>query len=116
MKTYSAKARELRLLIYKYAKGQLTMEEKQQLDEFMNRSPENASLVELLTSPEGPAQLLERQAHLEAVWKGHSFQTILNKIKQKRRRPFRQWHLIILLLMLLLVGSAYFVILLLSEQ
>jgi hypothetical protein len=114
MSTYSTKARELRQLIYKYAKGQLTLEEKQQLDEFMNRSPENANLVALLTSPEGPARLLEEQAQLEAVWKGHSFQTILDKLERKRPQPFKHRTLIILLLLLFLAGAAYFLLMLLA--
>ncbi|WP_162915514.1 hypothetical protein [Paraflavitalea soli] len=41
MKNYSARARKLRLLIYKYAKGTLTIHEKQQLDAYRRngRSP-----------------------------------------------------------------------------
>ena len=115
MKSNSAKASELRLLIYKYAKGQLTLHEKQQLDAFMNRSPENASLVELLISPDGPALLLERKARLEKVWKGHSFQTILHKYKRKRRKLFMQWYVIALVL-LLVMGSAYFMVILLAGK
>ncbi|AXY73925.1 hypothetical protein D3H65_07995 [Paraflavitalea soli] len=110
MKNYSARASELRLLIYKYAKGQLTMHEKQQLDAFMNRSPENADLVHLLTSPEGPSLLLERQARFDKVWKGHSFQTILNKYHRKRRRIQMRWTIITTLVVLLVAVMACYVV------
>ncbi|WP_315824034.1 hypothetical protein [Paraflavitalea speifideaquila] len=82
----------------------------------MNRSPENASLVELLTSPEGPNLLLERQAHLEQAWEGHSFQTILNKYKRKRRPLSLQLYLVTIIVLLLVVGTGYFLVLLLQGQ
>lgn len=92
------------------------MNEKRKLDDFMNRSPENASLVELLISPQGPALLLKRQARLEKVWKGHSFKKLLNKYRRKRRRPFMQMPVIIAIILMLVLGAAYFLIMLLAGK
>lgn len=113
MKKHSAQARELRLLIYKYAKGTLTANEKIKLDNFMNRSPENASLVELLISPDGPARLLERQARMEKMWEGHKFLFVLRRLKRKRRRPILQLNVVTILVLMLLIGSTCFLLFLL---
>lgn len=67
-------ARELRTLIYKSAKTQLTQEEADRLEEFINRSSENADLVKLLTTDEGYEAIVKELQERKSRWNGRDLQ------------------------------------------
>lgn len=98
------------MLMYKYVKGELTIAEKEKLDDFINRSPENAKLFELLTTPDNGAKLLQWHTLNEKNWEGYSFQSILDRHRHKRR-PYKLQLWVVTAIVLMLLGvSTYFLI------
>lgn len=110
MKTYGNYAKDLKLLMYKHVKGLLTAAEKEKLDEFINRSPVNAELFELLTTPDNGAKLLQWYARNEKDWEGYSFKAILDKRKRKRRPLKLQLWVVAATVLMLLIVSTWFLI------
>lgn len=68
------KAKAICLLIYKQANGELSIEERTELDEFIQASAENAELVERLTSEAGIAAILQQYEADDRVWQGEELQ------------------------------------------
>ncbi|AXY72701.1 hypothetical protein D3H65_01365 [Paraflavitalea soli] len=103
-------ATRLRLLIYKQAKGVLTVDEQAQLDTFVNRSVENARLVKLLTTDAGYAILLRDQARSEKAWKGKHLHLTHKHYRRKRSDNYMQLSIVAGIVLALLIGVVYFLI------
>jgi len=110
MVTYKERANHLRLLMYKYVKGQLTTSEKTELDAFINRSPENAKIVELLTTPDNGASLLQYYEERKKRAEAFNFQDVLDRYKRYKRRRMIRITLVISIALLLISGAAYFLV------
>ena len=104
-------AREILRLIFKHKRTQLTADEQQMLDDFVNGSPDNAELVQLLATSEGYDKLLTEEVEAEKVWQGTKFH--FPHDRHKRRKPaisILQLILITITVLLLVGVAAWFLV------
>ncbi len=101
------KAKAIRVLIYKRMSGDLSIDEQKELDDFINASPENAELVDLLTSDSGMVALLQQYEADDQIWAGEELQLapVVTLTATSKKRPL-YW--IAAAILLLLAGGAIF--------